>query len=139
MTPFLPTPSHSFCPGNRLSSMLSPRASASHFLFFFFFFLPSTHKWFPHCSWNQGPCSAQPPGTLLSAPAGGAGPRTWRLLWLLVQEYPENLVGRINPIFLFPVCVFMALLGHLPLKGWLCVTGPITSIAPGKRKHSLQF
>lgn len=138
MTPFLPTPSHSF---SALETGSHPCCPPEPLLltFFFFFFLPSTHKWFPHCSWNQGPCSAQPPGTLLSAPAEGAGPRTWRLLWLLVQEYPENLVGRINPIFLFPVCVFMALLGHLPLKGWLCVTGPITSIAPGKRKHSLQF
>ena len=59
---------------------LTPALPRAH-LFFTFFSFSFTHKRFSHCSWNNSVSrgSAQPLPERL-------GPRTPRLLWLLVQE-----------------------------------------------------
>lgn len=47
-------------------------------------------------------------------------------LWLLVQEYHENLVGRMNPVFSLPLSVALG-------------DPPCHSYSPWRTRHSQQF
>ena len=103
-------------PSEPALTFADPRASASHPLIFFLF----------HAQMITSLLLAQlSHQRLCSAPEEGLGSRTWRLLWLLVQKYCENLASRMNPTF--------------PCHVWLLVTCPATLYSPWGRKHPLQF